>query len=56
MIVFDIRVRLHFATGVQWIRKPGFRPFGWEVRVQVALAEGNRSLVPGASTKGAVDL
>ena len=34
-------------------RKPNIHPFGWEVRVQVALAEGNRSLVMEARTKGA---
>ena len=50
-ITWDIRVRLHYATGVRWIRKPSVHPFGWEVRVQVVLAEGNKSLVMGASSK-----
>ena len=45
-IARDIRVRLHFAIGVPWIKKPS-------VHVQIALAEGNRSLAMGASTKGA---
>ena len=49
----DIRMRLHYATGIQWIGKPSVHPFGWEVRVHVALAEGNISLVMGVSMKGA---
>ena len=42
-------MRLHYATGVRWIR---LSSVGWEVWVQVAMAEGNNSLIMGASTKG----
>ena len=52
-MAWDIEVRLHFATGVRWVRKPQAQPFGWEVRVQIALAAGHGSLVMGVSTKGA---
>ena len=52
-IALDIRVRLHYANGVQWITLTSVHLFGWEVRAQVAQAEGKKSVIMGASLKGA---